>query len=376
MNDKKAKLFGRYVEHVIQSKTKLDYLGHQLKYVRMFLEEEKTITYASSRNFRKRHAFEMTQREVYGKSISDFLSWYGAEKQDGVKSIEPVPENVQSLKLIKELSESNLKDLNDFVLWLPSIYDYSRNTITGYSNRMKAFFKYATEFNQENCKRFIQTQNEQGRAIQTIQLQMNVFRTYGKFKNIPITLKSPKSTRSLDNNKIPTKEEYNRLLAYLEKKNNKDHYFWVKILGTTGCRISDFLQIKYEDILEGSMVVCGKGNKYRRIFFSKQLVKEIRQYMKETGATGYVGKNKFGEQITSRGFSQQMKAWAAPCNIPREKMHPHALRHFFAKMMLEKTKDITQVATFLGHADIGTTQIYIQKSFEEQRKDFDKALNW
>lgn len=84
----------------------------------------------------------------------------------------------------------------------------------------------------------------------------------------PIELKRPRMKRKLDVNNVPTEEEYNRLLEYLKTKLNKDYYFFIKVLGTTGARLSEFQQFTWEDIVIGEVVLKGKGNKYRR-FFSK-----------------------------------------------------------------------------------------------------------
>lgn len=50
----------------------------------------------------------------------------------------------------------------------------------------------------------------------------------------PLELKRPKMKRKLDTNNVPTEDEYNRLLEYLKTKSNKDYYFFIRVLGTTG----------------------------------------------------------------------------------------------------------------------------------------------
>ncbi len=46
--------------------------------------------------------------------------------------------------------------------------------------------------------------------------------------------------RKLDISNVPTEDEYNRLLEYLKTKLNKDYYFFIKVLGTTGARLWSF----------------------------------------------------------------------------------------------------------------------------------------
>jgi site-specific recombinase XerD len=80
--------------------------------------------------------------------------------------------------------------------------------------------------------------------------------------------------------------------------------------------------------------------------------------------------------MTTRGVSQCLKAIGDKVGIPKEKMHPHAFRHFFAKMYLRKTKDVVGLADLLGHGSVDTTRIYLQKSKEEQRQSFNRTITW
>ncbi len=146
-------------------------------------------------------------------------------------------------------------------------------------------------------------------------------------------------------------------------------------MGTTGARLSEFQQFTWEDIISGEVVLKGKGNKYRRFFFQKTIQQEAKVYAKEYGKTGIFAVGRFGP-ITQRGFSQHLKAWGKHCGIDSKKMHAHAFRHFFAKMFLKKTKDIIQLADLLGHGSVDTTRIYLQKSYDEQQRDFNKNVTW
>ena len=119
----------------------------------------------------------------------------------------------------------------------------------------------------------------------------------------------------------------------------------------------------------------GKGNKYRRFFFQKQLSKEIKEYALSHTKTGLFAIGRYGP-MTQRGLCQSMKNWGDHCGIDRKKMHPHAFRHFFAKMFLKKNKDVIQLADLLGHGSVDTTRIYLQKSYDEQKRDFNRNVTW
>ena len=210
---------------------------------------------------------------------------------------------------------------------------------------MKKYFEYANEVNMDNCRRFIKSLEEEKLSPATIRLRITAIEKFSKWLKKPIELKRPKIKRKLDVNNVPTEDEYNRLLEYLKAKNNKDYYFFIKVLGTTGARLSEFQQFTWEDIISGEVTLKGKGNKYRRFFFQKQLQQEAKAYAKEHGKTGLFAVGKFGP-FTQRGFSQHLKAWGKHCGIDSRKMHAHSFRHFFAKMFLKKTKMLFNWPTF------------------------------
>lgn len=284
-------------------------------------------------------------------------------------------QKIKTLERLDAISDKNRKLLNDFIVWLTDNNDYSPHTVDIYHTSLKQYFEYANVINMENCKRFIRTLEEKSLSPQTIRLRITALEKFSKWLKKPIELKRPKMKRKLDVNNVPTEEEYNRLLDFLKTKSNKDYYFFVKVLGTTGARLSEFQQFTWEDIISGEVVLKGKGNKYRRFFFQKQLQQEAKVYAKEHGKTGIFAVGRFGP-ITQRGFSQHLKAWGKHCGIDPRKMHAHAFRHFFAKMFLKKNKDVIQLADLLGHGSVDTTRIYLQKSYDEQKKDFNRNVTW
>lgn len=86
--------------------------------------------------------------------------------------------------------------------------------------------------------------------------------------------------------------------------------------------------------------------------------------------------NRYGNQITTRGISSQLKALSKKYGLNEEVIYPHSFRHRFAKNFLEKNSDIAFLADLMGHESIQTTRIYLRKTATEQREIIDNAIDW
>ena len=92
--------------------------------------------------------------------------------------------------------------------------------------------------------------------------------------------------------------------------------------------------------------------------------------------TGYLFLNRFGEKITTRGISIQLKKLAAKYGINPIVVYPHSFRHRYAKNFLEKFNDISLLADLMGHDSIETTRIYLRRTSTEQQAIVDKVITW
>ena len=141
--------------------------------------------------------------------------------------------------------------------------------------------------------------------------------------------------------------------------------------------VSELIQIKVEHIDFGYFDLYSKGGKLRRLYIPKRLREETQKWLAEKRRTyGYLFLNKFGERITARGISQQLKNYADKYGLDKSVIYPHSFRHLFAKNFLEKYSDIALLADLMGHESIETTRIYLRRTSMEQQALIDQIVTW
>ena len=140
----------------------------------------------------------------------------------------------------------------------------------------------------------------------------------------------------------------------------------VDLLYATGLRVSELIRLRVSDFddLEGTVRVIGKGNKQRLVPVGRAALQSVARYAGEARAqllSGRVSPYLFvtarGTAMTRQGFWKLLRMRGKTAGIFRN-LSPHVLRHSFATHLLEGGADLRSVQTMLGHADIGTTQIY------------------
>ena len=148
-----------------------------------------------------------------------------------------------------------------------------------------------------------------------------------------------------------------------------DEFFWyfvIRFLAATGARVSELIQIKVEHIKLGHLDLYSKGGKLRRIYIPKSLQDEALSWLADKQQeSGFIFLNKYGQRITTRGISGQLKKLAIRYGIDPAVVYPHSFRHRFAKSFLERCNDIAFLADLMGHESIETTRIYLRKTSTE-----------
>lgn len=184
--------------------------------------------------------------------------------------------------------------------------------------------------------------------------------------------------RALD---LISSDELGRLLKAPDDISTKDlrDKALLELLFSTGLRVSEIIMLERDiDFSKDEISVRGKGDKIRVVFLSEDAKKSVVEYLAarndmETALfiqmSRFLGeeKNVASRRITARSVERIVKHYAVKAGISR-KVTPHIIRHSFATDLLHNGADLRSVQALLGHAHIGTTQIYTHVTDPHLRK--------
>ena len=148
----------------------------------------------------------------------------------------------------------------------------------------------------------------------------------------------------------------------------------LEVLYGAGLRVSELVALRTQQVnLEGGyLLVIGKGNKERPVPIGLPAREALRVYLEGSRAlllrgrsSPYVFLTRRGGPMTRQGFWKMLRQRALILGLPP--VSPHRLRHSFATHLLEGGADLRAVQAMLGHADIGTTQIYTEVARQKLR---------
>jgi integrase/recombinase XerD len=163
----------------------------------------------------------------------------------------------------------------------------------------------------------------------------------------------------------------------------------LELLYATGLRVSELVRLRLADInfQAGYLVAYGKGRKQRVVPIGEVALVSLRHYVDNVraeflrgsraggdvpdGSGGSVFLTRLGRAMTRQAFWKLLGAHARAAGI-RKAISPHVLRHSFATHLVERGADLRAVQAMLGHADIGTTEVYTHLSRGHLRSVYDK----
>lgn len=166
--------------------------------------------------------------------------------------------------------------------------------------------------------------------------------------------------------------------SFLGKRNR----LMFELMYACGLRLSELVDIKVKDVRinERLVLVMGKGSKERLVFFYKDLValledylENVRPEMLKDNMHDFLFLNNHGNAISPRGVQYTLAKQGELAGL-RQKVHPHMLRHSFATHLLDNGANLRVVQSLLGHESLSTTQIYTHVSQEKLKEIYDNTI--
>jgi integrase/recombinase XerD len=298
-------------------------------------------------------------------------------------------------------TETNLRVyLEQFLTALAYEDGYARNTVAAYRNDLSQLIEFlghhappigswadvsaADLFAFVESLRTMKLTQRQGEeksvAPSTIARKVAALKSFFNYLTVKgviavdpaLALEAPKVAKRTP--KTMSAEEVERLLAAPGTSNSpkalRDRAL-LELLYATGVRVSELVSLKLDDVnlAEKTVRVKSEDNGRERSVPMVDKAAECLQvyiergrphFVKSTGNQAALFLNQRGQQLTRQGMWLIIKDYAGRAGLNYE-VTPHMLRHSFAAHMLHDNKaSLSEVQRYLGHANISTTQIYVQ----------------
>ncbi len=195
-----------------------------------------------------------------------------------------------------------------------------------------------------------------------------------------LLLDRPKLTRKLP--RVLSFDEVERLLSAPDQTTDrgKVHAAMLHLMYATGLRVSELcaLRVADLDLDRGVVSARGKGGKGRivpvgevAIEHATRYLREVRPRQAEAHETALFASPR-GGHFTREAFWGIVRRYAVRAGIV-PLPSPHKLRHSFATHLLRGGADLRAVQAMLGHADLGTTEIYTHVAPDHLRAAYEKS---
>jgi integrase/recombinase XerC len=277
----------------------------------------------------------------------------------------------------------------------------SPHTVRGYAEDLLQFAGFLEEegieawgsVSHRELRRFLAALQTHGYARRSMARKLSAVRGFYRFlarreegtRSPAVGVTSPRLDRRLP--QCFTSDEMERLLQTpdREKPLGLRDAALLETLYSSGMRVSELVALDLADLPDedGRIRVLGKGRKERVVFLGRAARETIGDYLQRSRPalarsrrkgekTTALFLNKNGTRLTDRAVRTIVAQTIQEAAVASGGS-PHTLRHSFATHLLENGADLRAVQELLGHASLGTTQIYTHLTPERLRKVYDAA---
>tara|TARA_B100001121_G_scaffold254400_1_gene231569 strand:- start:4143 stop:5000 length:858 start_codon:yes stop_codon:yes gene_type:complete len=271
------------------------------------------------------------------------------------------------------------KVLEEYLIYINNVKNYSQNTIKSYNSDIKHYFEntesvgeFSSYLKHLNKNKYSKTSiNRKITSIRTF-LSWAVDNNYFNQNQIKI-VNNLKVEKKLPN--VLTASYINRLLDNLPESSEKDirDKAILELMYSSGLRVSEVSNLTSNSINKNNSIrVLGKGSKERVLPMTKRAYVSTKKYIETSRpkfendkSKNYLFLGVRGGQLSDREIRRIVKF--------RTGTFPHSIRHTFATHLLEGGADLRIVQELLGHNDPSTTQIYTHVSKKQLQKKYKQS---
>lgn len=283
----------------------------------------------------------------------------------------------------KHTTLTNEQLLDEYVTYSKMI-GIADSTLKQYQSSVRHFFVFLNGrsclgITKQDCKNFVFTYKNNSNVQQiTIVNKIGFISPFFDWlEREDYIFKNP--WRLIDKIKVPKKQKdaFSSVELSIIKDNctSKRDRAIIEFLSATGVRVSEISNIKLKDVdfINREILIQGKGNKQRYVYFSDVAKYYIETYLETRKCKqqeDYLFTNKYKEtQMSTRSFQILIDSLCKPVAIHG---HPHKFRRTFCTTMVNRGLAIQNVQQMLGHSNLNTTMGYyaidkctIQRSYDQ-----------
>jgi integrase/recombinase XerD len=253
----------------------------------------------------------------------------------------------------------------------------SRATVSVYALEARLLLAYwgaqpLRQFSGQDLIQYLVDRQLEGASRKTTAKSLSALRAFfaflrreGQIQDNPAEdVETPRVARRIP--EVFSREEVERLLAAidLDTPGGVRDRFLFELIYSCGLRVSEAASMTLERIYktEKFLRVLGKGGKERIVPIGELALEWLEKYLSQARPALARGRrlaslfvNHLGAPLSRKGMWKRFKGYALEAGVAGK---IHTLRHSFATHLLKGGADLRTVQVLLGHADIGTTQIY------------------
>lgn len=288
--------------------------------------------------------------------------------------------------------------IDTFINFLKFEKRFSQHTILAYSTDLKDFNLFLlrifdgialTELNYQHIRSWLAdlkdnklTSRSINRKISTLKSFFKYHLKHGNIQANPMAkIVTPKTSKKLpvfirEDDVAILKE---RVGAATENWKTLNEKMLIILFYATGMRLSELINLKESqvDFSRQQLKVLGKGNKERSIPLTRDVLKDIREYIAlkrkefEQPAEELMVTEKGKKMYPKYAYLLVKKLLSEVATL--DKKSPHVLRHTFATHLVNNGAELNAVKELLGHSSLAATQVYTHNTIEKLKEVYKNA---